>query len=174
MELKALKLQNNSDKCMICGLESLFSLGAKFYELQKDVLCTITSGREEHQSYPNRMHGGMITALLDETIGRAILIKEPTVWGVTTKIEVKFRKPVPLNESIKCFARIVKNTQLGFVGVGGIEDENGNLLASAEATYMKLPIETIAGESADFVWENFPDERGIKFVNIKNTQILGL
>lgn len=173
MDLKTLKLQNNSDKCMVCGMESLFSLNAKFYELQKDVICTITMGREEHQSYPNRMHGGMITAILDETIGRAVQIKEPDVWGVTSSIQVKFKKPVPLNESIKCFAKITRSSALGFAGIGLIEDEQGNLLATAEATYIKMPMENITKKDG-LVWENFPDERGIKFVTLFNEKFLGL
>ena len=173
MELKTLKLQNNSDKCIICGVENLFSLGAKFYELQKDVLCTITLGRDEHQSYPGRMHGGMISALLDETMGRAIQIREPNVWGVTSTLNVKFRKPVPLNESIKCFGRVVRSTQIGFSCVGIIEDENGTLLATAEATYIKIPLNEITDHD-NMLWQNFPDERALKFVDISNTNALKL
>jgi acyl-coenzyme A thioesterase PaaI-like protein len=172
MELKILKLQNCGDKCVVCGQESFFSLGAKFYECQKDIVCSIVKGRDEHQSYPNRMHGGLITALLDETIGRAILINEPDMWGVTTTITVKFRKPVPLNENLKCFGILTKNTSLGFSGKGIIESENGELLATAEATYVKMKLNQITTKNT--VWTYVPDERSLKFVKLNNEQALGV
>ena len=43
--------------------------------------------REEHQSYPGRLHGGISSTILDETIGRAILLLQPDVWGVTVEIK---------------------------------------------------------------------------------------
>lgn len=172
MQLKVLKLQNNSGKCMICGAQNIFSIGARFYELQKNVLCSIIVGRDEHQSFPNRMHGGMVTGILDEAIGRAILMTEPDVWGVTSSIEVKFRKPVPLNQSIKCFSRITKSSELGFRGVAILEDEFGNLLASAEATYVKKELSEIVNHRDDFVWGKFPEERGLKFIDLQNEDFL--
>ena len=103
------------------------------------------------------MHGGMITALLDETIGRAIQVEEGDAsWGVTSKIEVVFKKPVRLNRPIKCFGKIVKKYSVAFVGNGIIEDEDGNLLATATATYIRMPIERMTG--GDFFWEVFPDD----------------
>jgi len=36
-----------------------------------------------HQGYPNHMHGGMISAVLDETLGRAVQIYDTGIWGVT-------------------------------------------------------------------------------------------
>ena len=172
MDLKVTNLQNNSDNCIICGVQNLFSLNARFYELSKDVVCTITQFRDEHQSYPHRSHGGLITALLDEVIGRAIQIGHPNIWGVTSTIQVKFRKPVPLNQNVKCFGRIVRNSSLGFVGVGVIEDEMGELLATAEATYIKMDLDKIAHEHG-MLWDKFPEDRPLKFVKLLNPKALG-
>lgn len=173
MDLKVTNLQNNSDNCIICGMQNLFSLNARFYELSKDIVCTVTRMRDEHQSYPHRTHGGLITALLDETIGRAIQIGNPNIWGVTSSIHVKFRKPVPLNQNIKCFGRIIKNSALGFVGVGLIEDEMGELLATAEATYIKMDLNKIACDHG-MLWDKFPEERPLKFIKLLNAKVLGL
>ena len=175
MELKVLNLQKNAGKCVICGVQNLFSLNARFYELNKDIVCTVTKIREEHQSYPGRTHGGIITALLDETIGRAIQINNPNIWGVTSTITVKFRKPVPLDENIKCFGRITRNSALGFVGVGVIENELGELLATAEATYIKMDLDKIEDEHGDgMLWDKFPEDRPPKFVKLLNPKALGL
>ena len=138
MKLKVIAKQNNSDMCVVCGTKNPLSLGTKFYHVEGDLMVGLVTGRDEHQSYPNRMHGGMISALLDEVVGRAI--------GVTTDINVKFKKPVPLNEEIRIVGKLTKNTRLVFQAEGFIEDRNGTILATGSATYIKMTAEKIAGE----------------------------
>ena len=145
MKLKVIAKQNNSDMCVVCGMKNPLSLGTKFYHVEGDLLVGLVTGRDEHQSYPNRMHGGIISALLDEVIGRAINTVEPEAFGVTTDINVKFKKPVPLNEEIRVVGKLTKNTRLIFQAEGFIEDQNGTILATGSATYMKMTAEKIAG-----------------------------
>ena len=145
MKLKVVKKQNNSDMCVVCGMKNALSLGTRFYAVEGGLMVGIVSGRDEHQSYPNRMHGGMISALLDEVIGRAINIPEPEAFGVTTELNVKFKKPVPLNEEIRVVGRLTKNTRLVFQAAGFVEDKDGSILATATATYVKMTADKIAG-----------------------------
>jgi len=152
---KILYKQNNADACVVCGKLSGFALGSDFYELEGGVVFSVIRGRNEHQSYPGRMHGGLITAILDETIGRAVQIGAPDQWGVTSKIEVAFKRPVPLNEPIRCFGKITKLYGVAFTGKGYIEDADGKVLATATATYVKVPVEKIV-DGAPYFWENFP------------------
>ena len=93
MELKVTKKQNNSDMCVVCGVYNDASLKSVFYELENDMIVGITQPKDIHQSYPNRMHGGMISALLDETLGRAAQIGHPDLWAVTGELSVRFKKP---------------------------------------------------------------------------------
>ena len=81
--------QENSRMCLVCGLKNPFGLKASFYELENDELLAIFRPSEEHQSYPGRLHGGIATAVLDETIGRAILMKVEDIWGVTIDFQWK-------------------------------------------------------------------------------------
>ena len=162
--------QHNSDQCIVCGKVSPLSLGTDFYALEGDVCLGVTTPRDEHQSYPDRMHGGMITALLDETIGRAVQIAHPELWAVTSKIEVSFKRPVRLNRPIKCFGKVTKTYSLGFVGRGYIEDEDGKVLATATATYVKTPIEKMTDDS--FVWELFPADYKVEQAEILHPELL--
>lgn len=146
MKLKVIGKQKNSDKCVVCGTQNALSLGAKFYHVERDLMVGVVTARDEHQSYPHRMHGGMISALLDEVIGRAINVTEPDAFGVTMELNVKFKKPVPLNEEIKAVGKVTKDTRRIFQADGFIEDKDGNILAIATATYMKMSEERIAGK----------------------------
>ena len=173
---KILKKQNNSAHCVVCGLKNKFSLRTRFYELDGDILVGVCKGMFEHQSYPNRMHGGVISALLDETVGRAVQIKSPDVWGVTGDLNVRYKKPVPLDSTIKVVGKITKDGSRTFVGAGFIEDEEGNLLATATATYIKMSMDKIAGEHLGaenwFLEEGtLPDDIEIKNLNFFDTVI---
>ena len=145
MEFKVIKKQSNSNDCILCGLKNKLGFQASFFELENKVVACQVTAKNEHQSYPGRVHGGMISVILDETIGRTIMISEPNTWGVTGNLSVKFKKPVPIGEPLTCFGKITQNTQRGFLGEGFIEDQNGNVLATGSGTFVKCPIEKIAG-----------------------------
>lgn len=167
MKLKVLKKQNNSAMCVVCGMKNDLSLRTRFYAVEGDLMVGVVTGRDEHQSYPNRMHGGMITALLDEVIGRAVNIPEPDAFGVTSEIDVKFKKPVPLNEELKVVGRLTRNTRLIFTAEGFIEDKAGNVLATAKATYVKMSAARIAGKPmGPDEWFLVPDDEAeVEVVN---------
>lgn len=142
--MKVIKKQYNSKMCLICGIENEAGLKAPFYEMEDERVVSLFKFREVHQSYPERTHGGMISTILDEIIGRAIWVYEPNIWGVTMDIHVKFRKPVPLDTNLLAYGKMIKNSRRFFTGIGVIQSISGEVLAEATANYIKLPIEKIA------------------------------
>ena len=130
--------------CYICGIENEFGLKAPFYEMEDGSVISIFKYKEIHQSYPERVHGGLITAMLDEIAGRAIWVTEPETWAVTTELNVKFRKVVPYDVTLKAVGKIIKNTHRAFIGEAKVYDMDGNTLAEAVVTYLKLPLSKIA------------------------------
>jgi uncharacterized protein (TIGR00369 family) len=116
------------------------------FELDNDELVAVFTPLEEHQSYPGRLHGGIAGAILDETIGRAILIKDKNAWGVTVELNLKYKKPVPLNEELRVVGRITRDSKRLFEGTGEILLANGDIAVTAYGKYIKMPI----GKIADF------------------------
>lgn len=149
--------QNVSRMCMVCGTENPAGLGARFLELDTNELLGVFEPKEHQQGYPGRLHGGIATTLLDETIGRAISITDPDAWGVTVQLTVRFRKPVPLDSEVRALGRITKDSGRRFQGAGEIVLEDGTVAVEATGTYIKLPIHEIA--DGDFEAEWFADER---------------
>ena len=139
--MKVIRTQKNSKNCIICGMENPLGLKATFYELEDSSVASIFTYKSEHQSYPDRTHGGMIAALLDELMGRTLWITEPDTFGVTTSISVTFRKPVPLGKKLKAHAVMTFNSRLGFTTKGELYDMDGTLLAEATGKFLKLPPE---------------------------------
>ena len=118
-----------------------------------DRVAALVEAKPEHQSYPQRVHGGVITALLDETLGRAINVPEPETWAVTGDISVRFKKPVPYGEPLLVTGKVTRNTRLIFESEGALYLKDGTLAASAHARYMKQPLDVIGDlESNGDIW----------------------
>ena len=142
--------QPNSKMCLVCGLKNPFGLHTSFFELANDELLAVFSPREEHQSYPGRLHGGITSTILDETMGRAIMIKsEGEVWGVTVELNIHFKKPVPLDQELRVLGRITKDSSRFFEGTGELLLEDGTIAAEGHGKYLKVPLEKIADFDAD-------------------------
>ena len=149
--------QNVSRMCMVCGRDNPWSLKARFLELEGAELLGVFQPLGEHQSYPGRLHGGISSAILDETIGRAINLTEPDAFGVTVDLTIRFRKPVPLSGEVRAIARITRDSKRLFEGTGEIVLADGTIAVEASGKYMKMPIEKIAQGDFDAEW--FPDVR---------------
>ncbi len=134
--------------CAVCGTDNPFSLKTDFFELENGDLLAVSNPKEFHQSYPGRVHGGIVSALLDETVGRAINVTEPESWGVTAELITKYKKPVPYGEKIYAVGRITSNNRRIFEGEGFIFDKNGTVLAQAYAKYMKLSLSSISEDGS--------------------------
>ena len=144
MPLKVKGKQPNSKMCFVCGLKNHYGIQSHFYELENDELLAIFRPRQEYQSYPGRLHGGIAAAMLDETICRAIMIKyENDIWGVTIEMNTKFKKPVPLDEEIRVIGRITNETSRTFEGTGEILLPDGKIAVKAYGKYLRLPVEKI-------------------------------
>jgi uncharacterized protein (TIGR00369 family) len=148
MNRKVRAAQNVSRMCLVCGVDNSAGFQARFLELENGELVGIFRPREEHQGYPGRLHGGLASALLDETIGRAINVADTQTWGVTVEFTAKFRKPVPLDREVRAVGRITRDGGRLFEGTGEIVLEDGSVAVEARGRYLKIPLEEIV--DADF------------------------
>ena len=156
MSHAVLAAQNISRMCMVCGTQNTAGLHARFFEIEGGELACVFTPREEHQGYPGRLHGGIASTVLDETIGRAINLTDPDAWGVTVELTVRYRRPVPLGSEIVARGRITKDSSRLFEGSAEILLDDGTVAVEAAGKYLRLPIDKIA--EGDFASEWFPDD----------------
>lgn len=79
-------------------------------------------------------HGGIIATVLDEVMAWALVAEDN--WGVTARMTINFKRPVPVGTSVRAEGWIVHNRRRLVDTAGQIVDANGTLLASAEAVYV--------------------------------------
>lgn len=145
MRVKVRQKQPNSKMCFVCGMHNSFGLKSSFYELEDGQLLAIFQPADEHQGYPGRLHGGIAATILDETIGRAIMLTHAdNIWGVTVDFSMKLRKPVPIEGEIRVLARIVSEGTRSFQGEGEILLADGRVAVEGKGRYLKMDIDKIA------------------------------
>ncbi len=159
MKKRVIKKHNAGRNCFICGVKNPFGLHTDFFELENGTLAAKVTPSTHHQGYPGRLHGGVSAALLDETIGRAINVKEPDTWAVTVEIATRYKKPVPCGVELTVVGRVLENNRRIFTGEGEILLPDGTVAITATAKYMKINLPDIADfEANGETWECYPSE----------------
>lgn len=146
--MKVKSKQRNSRMCFICGMDNKEGLKAQFYTMEDGSVMTPFMYRAEHQSFPGRVHGGLIATMLDELAFRAIWAKNgEDDFGVTMSLATKYRKPVPYNEPLIGRGLVEKDTPKFIVIKCELFSKDKELLADAEIKYLRLPPNMIAANA---------------------------
>ena len=123
--------------CFACGRLNPAGLQLDF-DVSRNRAEARTVGHQRHQGYDGALHGGVVTALLDETMAWAIF--HQGVGGVTGRISVTFRRPVPLGEELHVVGQIVRDRGRVIETHGVVaRASDGAVLAEADATFLKMP-----------------------------------
>lgn len=153
--------QPNSRHCFVCGLENPIGLKLHIYKTGPGVIETTYIAPEHFQGYPGVLHGGIVAALLDEISGRAHMgdPSEPR-FMFTGKLEVKYRKNVPIGVPLKIIGKAGKSKRKIAEGWAGIYDESETLLAEATTLLIDVPTETLDSANLEELgWKVYPDEQ---------------
>ena len=153
-------LQPNSRHCFVCGLENNFGLKLRFSETGPGEVTAEYTVPEQYQGYPGVVHGGIVTAMLDEVTGRAHITNEHTRFMFTAKIEVRFRKNVPVGQPLRIVGRIEKSKRRMASSTGKIFGPEGDILAEAKTLLVDLPDDEIKNVDLEALgWKVYePDE----------------
>jgi acyl-coenzyme A thioesterase PaaI-like protein len=158
--------QPNSHHCFICGVKNVAGAQVTFYEVEAadgtpELLARFT-GRDFHQGYPGRMHGGVAAGILDEVMSRCITYGDaalnPPVWGVTVEMALRYHAPVPLGVELTARGRITRDRSRTAEANAEIYLPDGTVAVTATGKFMKLPLEQIAEGAVDALgWQVYAD-----------------
>lgn len=167
MRYKVNKKQKNCEYCAVCGVKNPFGFDARFYETDTHEVIGIFKTKFMQQSYPSRVHGGVISAMMDEVIGRAMWIDEPDGLAVTVELHLRYKKPIPIDAKLKCIGRITRNTRKIFEGSGEIFLEDGTVAVEATGKYWKMKPEEIETDGVgDDLWIMLDNEDDPEYIDI--------
>jgi len=152
--------QPNSRHCFICGLENPVGLQLKIYQVAPGEIETTYTAPDHFQGYPGVLHGGIVATILDEISGRAHMGEDPAAprFMFTAKLEVKYRKNVPIGKPLRIVGKAGKSKGRMAEGWAGIYDESGELLAEAHTLLIDVPKEILASADHEALgWKVYPD-----------------
>ena len=96
--------ENISELCFGCGKDNPIGLKLNFREEGEEYITEFTP-QKYYQGYPDIMHGGITTTILDEAMGQYLFRKG--MIAPTAEINVRFRKAIPIEDTIKVTAKIL-------------------------------------------------------------------
>lgn len=160
MEKKKLmnKLPNSKD-CFVCGLENDFGLKLSFYKEEDGSVVVNYTVPDRYQGYPGVVHGGIVTTMLDEILGRVSAVDAPNRFMFTAKLTTRYRHPVPTEKPLRMVGRIIKDRGRIIESKAELFGPDGELLAEAEGLMVALPEDVLGDMDMETLgWKVYPDE----------------
>lgn len=102
-----------------------------------DAVGHLTFGKA-HEGAPNRAHGGMVSALLDDMFGFVLTIEQQA--GFTGELKVRYQAGTPIGVPLECRARMTHRDgrKLFMTGELTPADDRGAVLAVGTATFIAI------------------------------------
>jgi uncharacterized protein (TIGR00369 family) len=130
-----------SDTCFVCGEKNPLGLKLRF-ELEEDgrVVIDPLVFDTAFEGYPEHVHGGVVTAALDESAGWACTVRTGSLY-FTAELTVRFRRAVPGGVPLRLEAECLEVRRRLARGHSRILDAEGRVLAEAEGRFLPVPEE---------------------------------
>src|SRR5437868_2082823 len=122
--------------CFACGRSNPIGLRLDL-TFTKDRADARFTPDKRFQGYDGIVHGGIVTALLDEVMGWAIF--QQGIWAVTTRFELSFRRPMRVGEGVIATGALTRDRGRALDLHGEVRREaDGEILAIADGTYVRM------------------------------------
>ena len=137
-------LEDQGYNCFGCAPSNPYGLKMEFYEDGDDVV-SYWHPSDNFQGWLHTLHGGIQSTIIDE-IAMWVIARKLQTSGMTTNLNVKFRKPVPTGEGVTIEVRShIREMKRNFAILeASIMYEE--VCSSAEITYFCFPKEMAASD----------------------------
>lgn len=138
--------QPSSRTCFVCGPENPLGLAARWEsDLDRREVRATLEIPEHFNGFPGTVHGGILSALLDEAAVRTALLDGGfDDLMVTAKLEVAFRQPTPTRTPVVVVGRLVRQGGSRVQAEAEIRLPDGTISARAQALLVRPPREVAA------------------------------
>jgi acyl-coenzyme A thioesterase PaaI-like protein len=150
--------QPNSRSCFVCGLSNQFGLQLRFDITAPGEVTSLFTVPERYQGFPGVVHGGIVAAMLDEVCARAHIGIDPPRFMYTARLEVRYRKNVPVEQPLRIVGTALKSKSRIATSSGVIYSPDGEVLAEADALLVDVPQEYLQGADLEALgWKVYPE-----------------
>ena len=150
--------QPNSRSCFVCGLSNQFGLQLRFDITAPGEVTSLFTVPERYQGFPGVVHGGIVAAMLDEVCARAHIGIDPPRFMYTARLEVRYRKNVPVEQPLRIVGTALKSKSRIATSSGVIYAPDGEVLVEADALLVDVPQEYLQGADLEALgWKVYPE-----------------
>lgn len=122
--------------CFICGTLNDFGLKLKFEKNGINQVTTTFTPEKKYQGYKDIVHGGIISAVLDEVMVNAAWMNG--MPSVSAQIEIRFHLPAKIGETLNFKGLVHPKKGRLIMAEGEATDSKGRKVASGTAKLMKI------------------------------------
>jgi uncharacterized protein (TIGR00369 family) len=117
--------------CFVCGSGNPCGLHLAFTREGMKTCAEFVPDRQ-YQGYRDIVHGGIISAVLDEVMIHAAMAEN--IFAVTAELKVRFKKPAHTGRAVRAEGELTRRTPRMLEGTARLVDvATGSLLAEADA-----------------------------------------
>lgn len=124
----------DTNHCFGCGRDNPIGLKLDM-KLEGDYCVAYFTPKAEHESYGDRMHGGLTSTLLDEVMGDYVF-RVAGKPAYTVRLEIRFRSAIRIGETVKVEGWPEVHRGRLFIMKGKITHADGTPAAEAKAEMM--------------------------------------
>ena len=124
----------DTNHCFGCGRDNPIGLKLDM-KLDGDRCVAYFTPKAEHESYGDRMHGGLTSTLLDEVMGDYVFRKAGKP-AYTARLEIRCRRAIRIGETVKVEGWPEVHRGRLFIMKGKITHADGTPAAEAKAEMM--------------------------------------
>ncbi|MDA1095875.1 MAG: PaaI family thioesterase [Chloroflexi bacterium] len=131
--------QARYQRCFGCGPDNPIGLGLVFnaVEDEPDHVFAIWTPKEDHQGWPQAVHGGLVSTLLDEAAAYVAYARGDRT--ATARLNIRFHTPAPVADALRVDGRLQRaSRRLLQVRAQVTTLASGAIVADADATLMLL------------------------------------
>lgn len=144
------RLRSHNPHCYVCGKDNPCSAGAVYTRVGDRVHATLHLDRR-HEGAPGFVHGGALSAVLDDTLGSLLWILERP--AVTARLEVDFRRRAHIDTdyTAEAWCERIDGRKLHLLAV--VRDPAGEVVAEARSLFVEVsPEQFKRGNRHDLPW----------------------
>ncbi len=123
--------------CFACGDANGHGLHMRFERDGENAVRCVYVPKPDDQGFPGVVHGGIVAALLDESMAWAMWAWDRAL-GVTAKMETRYRRSATLDGPLTVRARVESVRGRRIEVRAHIEDAQGATIAEATAVFMRF------------------------------------